>query len=142
VNRECAGIKLPKGYAFVTLPLLMQLVQTRRLLGAPLTSAFTFCRFTFQRRRVTLCACEMLFPNCGPFPQTSHTCAIALLQIWVFRAAALFARTNRRRFGSRICLKRQDLGPASAEVRKGTQILRLAEYPVYPEETARPNPAL
>src|SRR5215469_6218620 len=59
----------------------MQLVQTRRLLGAPLTSAFTFCRFTFQRRRVTLCACEMLLPNCGPLPQTSHTCAIVLLQL-------------------------------------------------------------
>src|SRR5579862_5786775 len=76
-------------YALATLPLLMQLVHTRRLLGAPLTIAFTFCRFTFQRRRVTLCACEMLLPNCGPLPQTSHTCAIVLLQILgVFRTAA------------------------------------------------------
>jgi hypothetical protein len=32
-----------------------------------------------------LCACEMLLPNCGPLPQTSHTCAIVLLQIpWYF----------------------------------------------------------
>src|SRR5579863_6290677 len=69
-------------YALATLPLLMQLVHTRRLLGAPLTIAFTFCRFTFQRRRVTLCACEMLLPNCGPLPQTSHTCAIVMLQIF------------------------------------------------------------
>jgi hypothetical protein len=23
-----------------------------------------------------LCACEMLLPNCGPLPQSSHTCAI------------------------------------------------------------------
>src|SRR6202007_1667159 len=75
----------------------MQLVQTRIRLGAPFTSALTFCKFTFQRRRVTLCACEMLFPNCGPFPQMSHTCAIALLQIWGFRTAALLALTNRRR---------------------------------------------
>src|SRR3974377_1060462 len=59
----------------------MQLVQTRIRFGAPFTSALTACRFTFQRRRVTLWACEMLLPNCGPFPQTSHTCAIALLPI-------------------------------------------------------------
>src|ERR1700733_1091659 len=58
----------------------MQLVQTRIRLGAPFTSAFTACRFTFQRRRVTLCACEMLLPNCGPLPQTSHTCAMVQLQ--------------------------------------------------------------
>src|SRR5947209_1035275 len=77
----------------------MQLVQTRRLLVAPLTSAFTFWRFTFQRRRVTLCACEMLLPNCGPLPQTSHTCAIVLLQILsVFRAAAV--RVEGSFFGS------------------------------------------
>ena len=74
-------IKNEIAYALAIFPLLMQLVQTRRLLLAPLTSAFTFWRFTFQRRRVTLCACEMLLPNCGPLPQTSHTCAIALLQI-------------------------------------------------------------
>jgi hypothetical protein len=28
-----------------------------------------------------LWACEMLLPNCGPFPQTSHICAIVLLPI-------------------------------------------------------------
>ena|SRR5690242_68927 len=33
-------------------------------------------RFTFQRRLVTLWAWLMLFPNCGPLPQTSHTRAI------------------------------------------------------------------
>jgi hypothetical protein len=68
-------------YALAILPLLMQLVHTRIRFGAPFTSALTACRFTFQRRRVTLWACEMLLPNCGPFPQTSHTCAIALLPI-------------------------------------------------------------
>src|SRR4029079_16612497 len=56
----------------------MQLVQTRIRFGAPFTSALTACRLTFQRRLVTLCACEMLFPNCGPLPQTSQTCAISL----------------------------------------------------------------
>jgi len=67
---------LKGGYALAILPFLMQLVQTRIRLDAPFTSAFTACRFTFQRRRVTLCACEMLLPNCGPFPQISHTCAM------------------------------------------------------------------
>src|SRR5271156_5014972 len=67
-------------YALATLPLLMQLVQTRIRLAAPLTRAWTACRFGFQRRRVTLWAWEMLLPNCGPLPQTSHTCAIAKLQ--------------------------------------------------------------
>src|SRR6516165_9762802 len=55
----------------------MQLVQTRMRFGAPFTRAFTACRLTFQRRLVTLCACEILLPNCGPLPQTSHTCAIS-----------------------------------------------------------------
>src|SRR5271156_248236 len=67
-------------YALATLPLLMQLVQTRIRLAAPLTRAWTAWRFGFQRRRVTLWAWEMLLPNCGPLPQTSHTCAIAKLQ--------------------------------------------------------------
>src|SRR5579863_7339683 len=65
-------------YAFEILPALMQLVHTRMRLGLPLTNAFTACRLTFQRRFVTLCACEMLLPNCGPLPQTSHTCAISI----------------------------------------------------------------
>jgi hypothetical protein len=59
----------------------MQLEHTRSRLVAPFTSAFTTCRFTFHRRRVTLCACEMLFPNCGPLPQISHVCAMSQLQI-------------------------------------------------------------
>jgi len=61
-------------YALVTLPERRQLVQTRIfLLLPPCTLAFTGCRFTFQRRLVMLCACEMLLPNCGPLPQTSQT---------------------------------------------------------------------
>src|ERR1700753_3147326 len=58
----------------------MQLVQTRTRLATPLVTALTCCRFGFQRRRVTLCACEMLLPNCGPLPQSSHTCAMVHLQ--------------------------------------------------------------
>src|SRR3977135_640242 len=54
----------------------MQLVQTRMRLLPPLTWALTGWRFTFQRRRVVLWACEMLLPNCGPLPQRSHFCAI------------------------------------------------------------------
>ena len=72
-----AGAK-PTGnrYALAILPLLMQLVHTLSFLGAPFTSAFTACRFTLHRRRVTLCAWDILLPNCGPFPQISHTCAM------------------------------------------------------------------
>jgi hypothetical protein len=62
-------------------PVLMQLVQTRIRLGAPFTKALTACKFTFQRRRLTLCAWEMLLPNCGPLPQMSHTCAMVQLRI-------------------------------------------------------------
>ena len=60
-------------YALVILPVLMQLVQTRMRLAAPLTTALTGCKLTFQRRLVTLCACETLLPNCGPLPQISQT---------------------------------------------------------------------
>src|SRR6185312_3488267 len=58
----------------------MQLVQTRTRLATPFVTAFTVCRLGFQRRRVTLCACEILLPNCGPLPQNSHTCAMTNLQ--------------------------------------------------------------
>src|SRR5579864_3545886 len=51
----------------------MQEVQARIRLLTPFTIARTGRRFTFQRRLVTLCAWLMLFPNCGPLPQTSHT---------------------------------------------------------------------
>ncbi len=54
----------------------MQLVQTRMRLLPPMILALTACRLGFQRRRVVLWACEMLFPNCGPFPQSSHFCAM------------------------------------------------------------------
>jgi hypothetical protein len=54
----------------------MQLVQTRMRLLPPSVLALTGWRFTFQRRRVVLCACEMLLPNCGPLPQRSHLCAM------------------------------------------------------------------
>src|SRR6185437_2155827 len=56
----------------------MQLVQTRTRLATPFVTAFTLCRLGFQRRRVTLCACEILLPNCGPLPQNSHTCAMTI----------------------------------------------------------------
>jgi hypothetical protein len=62
--------------AFVTLPAFRQLLQTRSRFAPPPTFAFTGWRFTFQRRFVMLCACEMLFPNCGPLPQMSQTCAM------------------------------------------------------------------
>jgi hypothetical protein len=68
------------GQPLTTLPVLMQLVQTRIRLLAPPTTAFTGCRLTFQRRRVVLLAWEMLLPNCGPLPQRSHVAAMVKLQ--------------------------------------------------------------
>ena len=44
-----------------SLPVLMQVVQTRMRLEAPLTRALTACRLTFQRRRETLCAWRCCF---------------------------------------------------------------------------------
>ena len=67
------------GYALTTLPDLMQPVHTRMRLLALLIFALTVCRFTFQRRRVTLCAWEMLLPNCGFLPQSSQTCAMTFI---------------------------------------------------------------
>jgi hypothetical protein len=68
-------------YALTTLPLRRQDVQTRmRLVAAP-TLAWTGRRLTFQRRLVTLWAWLILFPNCGPLPQRSQTCAMKLLQV-------------------------------------------------------------
>src|SRR6202166_3895995 len=55
----------------------MQEVQARTRLLAPLTNARTVCRFTFQRRFVTLWAWLTLCPNCGPLPHKSQTLAIS-----------------------------------------------------------------
>src|SRR5271169_6294717 len=62
--------------AFTTLPLRRQDVQTRIRLVAPFTLARIGRRLTFQRRRETLWAWLMWFPNCGPLPQISQTCAM------------------------------------------------------------------
>ncbi len=62
--------------AFCTLPSRIQEVQTRTRLPAPLMTAWTVCRFKFQRRFVTLWAWLMRCPNCGPRPQISQTLAI------------------------------------------------------------------
>jgi hypothetical protein len=63
-------------YAFTTFPLRKQEVQTRMRLVAPFTRARTGRRFTFQRRRATLWAWLMVFPESGFLPQISHTCAM------------------------------------------------------------------
>ena len=68
------------GQPLTILPALMQLVQTFMRWLLPLTLALTACRLGFQRRRVVLWAWEMLLPNCGPLPQSSHFCAM-----WVLR---------------------------------------------------------
>ena len=65
-------------YAFTTLPLRRQEVQTRRCLVVAPTLACTGRRLTFQRRLLTLCAWLILLPNRGPLPQISQTRAIVL----------------------------------------------------------------
>jgi hypothetical protein len=71
--------------AFTTLPALMQRVQTRIRLCPPPISAFTGRRLTFQRRLDTLCACEILLPNCGPLPQMVQICAMTNSITYAFR---------------------------------------------------------
>ena len=63
--------------ALITLPPFIQRVQTfiREFPPAVCWTRID-CRFGLNRRRVLLLACETLFPNCGPLPQTSHRFAI------------------------------------------------------------------
>ena len=60
----------------VTLPARMQDVQTERRFGEPFTMARTRWMFGFHRRFVRRCEWEMLMPNDGFFPHTSHTAAM------------------------------------------------------------------
>jgi hypothetical protein len=60
----------------VTLPALMQDVQTFSRFGVPFTVACTVWMFGFQRRRVRRCEWEMLLPKPGPLPQTSQVAAM------------------------------------------------------------------
>ena len=65
--------------ALITLPPLIQRVQTFIRTFPPCGRCVRMdCRFGLNRRRVLLFACETLFPNCGPLPQTSHRFAISL----------------------------------------------------------------
>lgn len=56
-----------------TRSLLMQLVQTFIRLVSPFTLARTRWMFGLKRRLVRTCECETDLPNCGDFPQMSHT---------------------------------------------------------------------
>src|SRR5579863_1921859 len=112
----------------------MQLVHTRMRLGAPLTRALTACKFTFQRRLVTLCACEMLLPNCGPLPQMSHICAIALLQILCRSNCRNRSGVYRLTHPTRPCAR----AAVGGEDRQTAP--RLAESPVYPEPCSPAKP--
>ena len=60
----------------VTLPALMQPVQTLTRFGEPSTTARIFWMFGFQRRLVRRCEWLTFIPNDGCFPQTSHTAAM------------------------------------------------------------------
>jgi hypothetical protein len=67
----------PLQTARVTLPALMQLVQTFSRFGAPPTTARTRCTFGFHRRLVRWWECETFLPKNGFFPQMSQTAAMA-----------------------------------------------------------------
>ena len=119
----------------------MQLAHTRIRLGLPFTSAFTACRFTFQRRFVTLCAWEMLLPNCGPLPQTSHTCAILSapnLSEFPCQPELLPNCCWNSSYPSWLALSSSQTGEGTNE---DTLTLKLAELLVYPEAPIRSKPA-
>src|SRR5690606_37241962 len=59
----------------VSLPALMQEVQTLSRFGVPFTFARTRCTLGSKRRRVRRCECDTLLPYPGPLPQTSQTAA-------------------------------------------------------------------
>ena len=57
----------------VTLLALRHFVQTATRLGVPLIMTRIFWMFGLKRRRERLWEWEMLFPNPGVLPNTSHT---------------------------------------------------------------------
>jgi len=63
----------------VTLPALMQDVQTFKRLGVLPTMARTVWMFGFQRRLVRTCECEIECPKPGPLPQTSQLAATVVV---------------------------------------------------------------
>src|SRR5690606_27879904 len=67
----------------VTLPALMQEVQTLSLFEVPLTTARTDWMLGFQRRRVRRWEWDTLLPKVGPLRQTSQTEATVSLLITV-----------------------------------------------------------
>ncbi len=75
---------------FWTFPDFRHVVQTRMRRMVPSTTARTRCKFGFQRRLVTLCACEMLLPKRGPFPQISQTLAMLSPYILLRQAIKTF----------------------------------------------------
>ncbi len=88
---------------FWTFPDFRHVVQTRMRRMVPSTTARTRCKFGFQRRLVTLCACEMLLPKRGPFPQISQTLAMlspyillreAIKTFFLFRCQPGLVRTG------------------------------------------------
>jgi hypothetical protein len=62
----------------LTLPALMQEVQTLNFLGRPFTKALTGCKLGYQRREVLLLACETFLPKLGLLPHISQAFAIII----------------------------------------------------------------
>src|SRR6266567_412078 len=85
----------------------------------------------------------MLLPNCGPLPQTSQTCAMAVLQIlwcpnprWMVRPQHHPGRLFLTRPAVPSLVARNE--PAERGAQRHTAP-RLAEFPVYPETARDPN---
>src|SRR5260370_40874710 len=79
-----------------------------------LRRALTGRRLTSQRRLVTLLAWLMLFPNCGPLPQISHTRAMTC-------APELISCSNQKLFREAHCRRDENL------IRKIQSIRELVE---------------
>src|SRR5271163_2614380 len=105
---RCSLRRRVRAYALTILPALMQLAQTRMRLAPPATLAFTGRRLTFQRRRLTLWACEILFPNCGPLPQIWQICAMT---------DSVFREFSRRRWPPYEDRKRRSTADQSSSAR-------------------------
>lgn len=101
----------------MTLPLRRHPEHTRTffVFVVPATFAFTGCRFTFQRRRLLLFACETLLPNCGPLPQTEQTCAMTNSKMFGTAWASTAALGLRDREQHWVSLEVQPKGKKRAE---------------------------
>ena len=85
----------------MTLPALMQDVQTLSRLGLPATMARTRWIFGFQRRLVFFFDQGTLWPNPGLLPHTSHTAATGVRSQLRSKQVSMSDVDNRKRVPDR-----------------------------------------